>query len=337
VSTDIFSADKGRQSGALIEVFTKPGTNRFHGTVSEFYTGSRLTARTEFQTKVPRYLRNDFGGAVGGPILHDKTFFFGSLFWSKSDQGVTLTQPMETPQFVQYVTSQYPNSVAAAFFKGAPSGGTPTSGFQTVSQIEQSLISPYLPPNIPGDLVALGNVSINQSPINNGFQGHVRIDHNFNNSNDKLFYSLFRNTTQGGVANPRPNLAYVSPNATWYHKIDYVHTFSPTLLNEASMSYVRADGNQPAAPGDLPNLPNAYPGGLGGGFSSWGPSGWVHNNWNWHDVLTYVKANHNIRVGVDVDRQQDLDNFTAGLDRLASISRTLWTSPWTAPPFKAVL
>jgi hypothetical protein len=315
LSTDSFSADKGRQSGALIEVFTKPGTNQFHGTLSEFYTGSKLTARTEFQSKVPRYLRNDFGGSVGGPIIHDKTFFFGSLFWSKSSQGVTITQPMETPEFVQYVTTHYPNSMAAAFFKAAPSGGTPTSGFQTVSQIEQSLVSPFLPPDIPGDLIAMGNVSINQSPINDGFQGHVRIDHNFNNANDKLFYSLFRNTTQGGVASARPNTAYISPNATWYHKIDYVHTFSPTLLNEASMSYVRADGNQPAAPGDLPNLPNAYPGGLGTGFSSWGPSGWVHNNWNWHDVLTYVKSNHNIRVGIDVDRQQDLDNFTAGLDR----------------------
>jgi hypothetical protein len=315
VSTDVFSADKGRQSGALIEVFTKSGTDRFHGDISEFYTGSALTARTEFQTKVPRYLRNDFGGSVGGPILKNKTFFFGEIFFSKSSQGVTLTQPMETPEFVNYVETNYPNSLAAAFFKDAPSGGIPTSGFQTVSQIEQSLVSPYLPPAIPGTLVALGNVSINQSPINNGFQGHFRIDHNLNGGNDKIFYSLFRNTTQSGVANPRPNDAYVSPNATWYHKVDYIHTFSVRLLNEASASYVRADGTQPAAPGDLPNLPNAYPGGLGGGFSSWGPSGWVHNNWNWHDVLTYVQGAHNIRIGIDVDRQQDLDNFTAGLDR----------------------
>ena len=315
ISTNTFSADRGRQSGALIEVFTKPGTNKFHGSLSEFYTGSRLTARTEFQTRVPRFLRNDFGGTVGGPIIKNKVFFFGSLFWSKSSQGVTMTQTMETPDFVNYVTTNYPNSLAAQFFKGAPSGAAPTSGFQTVSQIEKNLVSPYLPPGIPGDLVALGNVSISQSPINNGFQGHMRIDDNFHNGNDKLFYSLFRNTTQGGVANPRPNLAYVSPNATWYHKIDYVHTFSARLLNEASVSYIRADGDQPAAPGTLPTLPNASAGGLGTGFSSWGPSGWVHNNWNWHDVLTYVQGSHNIRVGIDVDRQQDLDNFTAGLNR----------------------
>ena len=61
ISADVFSADKGHQSGALIEIFTKPGTNKFHGTLSEFYTSSTVTARTEFQTKVPRFVRNDFG------------------------------------------------------------------------------------------------------------------------------------------------------------------------------------------------------------------------------------------------------------------------------------
>jgi hypothetical protein len=67
--------------------------------------------------------------------------------------------------------------IGSPIFQGRPFWRrTPTSGFQTVSQIEQSLVSPYLPPGIPGDLVALGNVSISQSPINNGFQGHMLIN-----------------------------------------------------------------------------------------------------------------------------------------------------------------
>ena len=52
VTASTFSAEKGRQSGALVEIFTKPGTNRFHGM---------------FQTEVPKYNRNDFGGTIGGP------------------------------------------------------------------------------------------------------------------------------------------------------------------------------------------------------------------------------------------------------------------------------
>jgi len=79
VTAATFSAEKGRQSGALIEIFTKPGTDHFHGMLSEFHTDKTLTARTEFQTDVPKYNRNDFGGTIGGPLWKNKTFFFGSL------------------------------------------------------------------------------------------------------------------------------------------------------------------------------------------------------------------------------------------------------------------
>jgi len=86
-------------------------------------------------------------------------------------------------------------------------------------------------------------------------------------------------------------------------------------VNEASMSYVRADGVSQAAR-SCPST-QSYPGGLGPGIRKLGPSGWVHNNWNWHDVLT-SSGSHSIASGIDVDRQQDLDNFTAGLDRPTS-------------------
>ena len=79
--------------------------------------------------------------------------------------------------------------MVTGFFKAAPSGGVPTS-YQTVNQIEQALVSPYTLPDSPGDPIAMGDVSIDQSPVNNGFQGHVRIDHNFHSGNDKLVYSV---------------------------------------------------------------------------------------------------------------------------------------------------
>ena len=57
VSANSFSAEKGRNSGALIEVFTKSGTNQFHGTLSEFHTDNALSARTIFQSAGGRILR----------------------------------------------------------------------------------------------------------------------------------------------------------------------------------------------------------------------------------------------------------------------------------------
>jgi hypothetical protein len=309
ISTDTFSAEKGRQSGTLIELFTKSGTRKFHGSVSEMHTDNALTARTEFQTKVPRSIRNDFGGTIGGPLSRKGTFFFGSLYWMKGVVGQTVTEIMETSAFRNYVLQNNPNTVAAQFFKLAPAGAEPTSNFQTVGDIETALPSLYPTPPIPTSLVALGRASVSQSPINNGFQGHVRIDHSFHGEKDRLFYDLFRATTQGGSAAARPAESYVMPNSNWMHKVDYIHTFSPSLVNEVGVTYVRADG---VDLNPTPSLPNAYTTGLDAGFSGWGTSGWVHNNWNYHDVLAYVRGAHNLRVGIDVDRQQDLDNFTNG-------------------------
>lgn len=200
VTASSFSADKGIQSGALIEIFTKSGTNKYHGSLSEMHFDNALSARTEFQTSVPKTIRNDFGGTFGGPIFRDKTFFFGSLFWMRSILGGTSNEMLETKDFEDYVIQNYPDSMATRFFKAAPPARFPdpnTAKYTlTVNQIEQQYYSPYTPPNIPGDMIAEAYESISTNAINNGFQGHLRIDHNLRGDTDKLFYSMFRNTTQ---------------------------------------------------------------------------------------------------------------------------------------------
>jgi len=83
----VISAEKGRESGALIEVFTKAGTNAFHGTLSEMHTDNALTARTIFQDDVPKFRRNDFGGTFGGPIFKNHTFFLAQSFFCARNKG----------------------------------------------------------------------------------------------------------------------------------------------------------------------------------------------------------------------------------------------------------
>ena len=314
VSAQVFSAEKGRESGTLIEVYTKSGTNNLHGTLSEFHTNNDFTARTIFQSKVPVFRKNEFGGTLGGPVIKDKTFFFVSAFQLLSAQAITQTVSVETPEFRQYVINNFPGNLSAQFFKRAPASGVPTSGFLTVAQIQGALPSPITPPNLPSNLVAVGTVSINQSPNLNARQWNVRIDHNFNNYKDKLFFNQFRTVSDAAVADPRSLYTYVSPNGGYYDKLSWTHAFTPTLVNEASFTYVRANGSNPGAPKGR-DLPNVQITGVGAGFNQWGPAGWVHNNYNWHDAASYVRGAHNIRFGVDIDRQQDLDNFTNGLIR----------------------
>jgi hypothetical protein len=81
VQTGTYSAEYGRSSGAQINVALKSGTNTFHGTAYEYLRNRHLDAKNAFDPpgEIPRLDRSQFGGSVGGPLRHDKTFFFGSL------------------------------------------------------------------------------------------------------------------------------------------------------------------------------------------------------------------------------------------------------------------
>jgi hypothetical protein len=76
VLTNTFDAEYGRNSGAIVNVVTKSGTNGFHGSAYEFFRNDALNARGFFDTSKLSYLQNQFGATLGGPIHKDKTFFF---------------------------------------------------------------------------------------------------------------------------------------------------------------------------------------------------------------------------------------------------------------------
>ena len=78
VQTNNFSAQLGRYSAAVVSIVTKAGTNQFHGSGFEFYRTRNFNAVTHNQQTKPAYARNEFGTTLGGPIRHDKDFFFGT-------------------------------------------------------------------------------------------------------------------------------------------------------------------------------------------------------------------------------------------------------------------
>jgi hypothetical protein len=96
-----------------------------------------------------------------------------------------------------------------------------------------------------------------------------------------------------------------------YGKVDWTHTITPSLLNEASMTLVRVDGITPPTP--TPSLPSVtIP-----GMQSFSQSqiSWAHPNYNWYDVVSWLKGNHSFKFGTNIDRQHDLDNFTPSYAR----------------------
>ena len=87
-----YSAEYGRSTGGIVTAVTRSGTNAFRGTVFEFNRSSRFDSRTFFDdpnADIPPLKRNQFGGYFGGPVVKDKTFFFGSYEGLRQDRGLT--------------------------------------------------------------------------------------------------------------------------------------------------------------------------------------------------------------------------------------------------------
>lgn len=104
VITNNFSAEFGRASGGVVNLATKTGSNRFHGSLSEFNRLSAYTAKTYNDVVLgnPKgtYTRNQFGFAVGGPIFKNRLFFFGASEWTRVRSQATENELIPTPEFL---------------------------------------------------------------------------------------------------------------------------------------------------------------------------------------------------------------------------------------------
>jgi Carboxypeptidase regulatory-like domain/TonB dependent receptor len=81
VLTQTFNAEYGGNGGGIIEMITKSGTNRFHGSLWELQRDAALDAKNYFDLAarpIPQFVRNQFGGSIGGPLVHDRSFFFAN-------------------------------------------------------------------------------------------------------------------------------------------------------------------------------------------------------------------------------------------------------------------
>jgi hypothetical protein len=89
VITNTFDAEYGRNSGAVVNVVTKSGTNSLHGNVYEYFRNTVLDGKGFLNTTRPQWNQNQFGGTLGGPIKKDRTFFFGSYEGRRVREGIS--------------------------------------------------------------------------------------------------------------------------------------------------------------------------------------------------------------------------------------------------------
>ena len=114
VDTNNFSAQYGRNSAGVVTVLTKSGTNQFHGSVFEFFRDRNFNATTHLQPQKTPYNQHRFGFTVGGPVLKDKLFFFGSYAGFRYISSNIFTTSVPTAQMQKGDFSQAIPTAAAS-------------------------------------------------------------------------------------------------------------------------------------------------------------------------------------------------------------------------------
>jgi hypothetical protein len=237
-------AEYGGSAGAISNVQLKSGSNSIHGDVFDYFRNTALDARNYFRpTTLPKQVlkQNQFGATLGGPIIKDKTFFFFSYEGLRSiEQTPGLTNVLTAAQkagnfagssqitFKPTGWAYVNNNLTAAANSGAPAG---TYFFdQTAANIATS----YMPlPNTTqnGDNYAsLTNANETQD------QYLMRLDHKINEANQLAFHFIyeFRNFPQIGA---NPFFPYTGTFPMLNTAFQFVHTFSPTKVNELRLGY----------------------------------------------------------------------------------------------------
>jgi hypothetical protein len=155
VITNSFDAEYGRNSGSVVNVVTKSGTNELHGSVFEFFRNKVLNAKGFYDPVKPDFQQNQFGGTMGGPIKKDKTFIFGSYEGRRIKQGIS-SNPVPLPTDAE---------LAGNFSGQAPFAGTLTT--PTVANVLQNRCGTSLSPAANAELA---NVVAGGTPTPQNYQ-----------------------------------------------------------------------------------------------------------------------------------------------------------------------
>ncbi len=290
-----FSAEYGRSIGDVVNVITKSGSNDWHGVAFDFLRNDVLDARNYFAvpgTKTPLRL-NQFGGNLGGPIVHGKLFFFTN--YEGVRQTITNTQiydVLNAANRAKFVPAVAP--VVAAI----PVGNLGADPADATHNFD--LYSANLPNTLREDT------------------GSVRID--WNPSETNKFYLRYNigdsltNTTYG----PATGQTAPTPARTQFLKLSNTHTFSPTLLNEAGFGINSNHVESYGGGGPFPVIAfscffcnfGAAPGPAT--FASIRPQ----TSYQYIDTLTKIQGRQTFTVGADI--RHNLSDELLGLQEFLS-------------------
>jgi hypothetical protein len=252
VNTLSYAVDQGRYGASQVNYVTKSGTNKFHGNLYELWNGSRFNAADFFTNATPgnqkpRSTVNHFGGSLGGPIVHDKLFFFFDSEWVRIALPIVTPTTVPTPALENYILQQLPiggrDVVTGAQYPAQPqlapfyrnlfslyksTAGTPLSVLGCPLNSNGS-IAAGSPPDGNGcaNRQSVSHSSDDREQVQTG-----RVDYNINERNTAWFRFQYDGGLQAAYTDPiNPLFNAISPQPLYSFASGYTHVFSSHLVN----------------------------------------------------------------------------------------------------------
>jgi outer membrane receptor protein involved in Fe transport len=321
VQTNNFSAEYGRNSGSVVNLITKSGTNHVHGSAYEFLRNDVLDANNFFATpglQRPELRLNQFGGTLGGPIIKDRTFFFANYEGTRQVAGILAVTTVPT---------------------AAERGGlfTSTNGMPlqiTVSPTSAKLFTLF---PLPNTNVAGGNFVSAPNLNRTTDQYLIKLDHHTGDDTISGRYSYARGPVSypfapGQDVTEIPGYGENVQTSSHLFAVTYTKVFNSKTVNVARLAFTRLTnitvnqsgpqaanynfntGYAPGAPLSLGNIPDVlFSGGLVSGSASYSNLGASGNNpasvWENTiqviDTLTHIVGRHAFAFGTDIRNIRD--------------------------------
>jgi hypothetical protein len=321
VESNSYGAEFGRNFGGQINAVSKSGTNSFHGSLYEFHRNDNLDARNFFDGgRKPEFKRNQFGGSFGGPLEHDRSFFFFGYESLRENLGQT-------------IRTVVPDA-------NARSGILPTGGNVTVNSAVRPYLDEYPFPNGAnlGGGLAEYTFGFNRQITQHFLQG--RIDHNWNNQNQFFARYTYDDADQQLPTDfPQFPRAFRSRNQfftaenRFIQSSSTIHTFRFGFSRTRIGQQVEANTSQPLQP-FVPG--RELVGNIDiGGVPRFGPQTSVsvrltQNVFGFEYGLVHTRGRHILKAGGVVERYQDNmvnPTFSLGIWTFANLRNFLTNNP----------
>jgi hypothetical protein len=325
VNTLSYSVDQGRYGASQVNYVTKSGSNQLHGNLYELWNGALLNAADYFTNATPGNHKpgstvNHFGGSLGGPIEHDKLFFFFDSEWVRIALPIVTPTIVPSPAFQQYVLQQLPIGLTDA------QGNVLYSAEPQEVPFYQAMLALYqntggTPTAILGCPIAAG--CANRQSVSHSSDDHeqvqtARVDYNINQKDTAWFRFQSDTGLQAAWTDPiNPAFNAYSPQPLYSFAAGHTHVFSQNLVNYFNPAFSWYESL--FGPSNFQKTLAAFPIVLqGSGSNPFTPIGGLDNTWIQgrrasrffiNDNLAWSHRAHELRFGTNtrIFRLNDFD------------------------------